>query len=109
MTHTHTADASDAQPTDHRGYEDDKAAYLTRLRRIEGQVRGIARMVEEDKYCIDVLTQISAVTKALQAVGLGLLDDHLAHCVVDAARTSPEAGAEKVAEASAAIARLVRS
>lgn len=93
----------------HPGYEDDKAAYLKRLRRVEGQVRGIARMVEEDKYCIDVLTQISAVTKALQAVGLGLLDDHLSHCVVDAARTSPEAGAEKVAEASAAIARLVRS
>ena len=91
------------------GYEDDKVAYLKRLRRIEGQVRGIARMVEEDKYCIDVLTQISAVTKALQAVGLGLLEDHMSHCVVDAARTSPEAGAEKVAEASAAIARLVRS
>jgi DNA-binding FrmR family transcriptional regulator len=66
-------------------------------------------MVEDDKYCIDVLTQISAVTKALQAVGLGLLDDHMAHCVVDAARTSPEEGAAKVAEASAAIARLVRS
>ncbi|GAB2989356.1 metal-sensitive transcriptional regulator [Actinotalea caeni] len=92
-----------------RGYSADKVAVLKRLRRVEGQVRGVARMVEDDAYCIDVLTQISAVTKALQAVGLGLLDDHLSHCVVDAARTSPEAGAEKVAEASAAIARLVRS
>jgi len=100
---------TDHQHSASRGYEDDKAAYLKRLRRVEGQVRGIARMVEEDKYCIDVLTQISAVTKALQAVGLGLLDDHMAHCVVDAARTSPEDGAAKVAEASAAIARLVRS
>lgn len=103
--HDHAAHEHTAQP----GYEDDKIAYLKRLRRIEGQVRGIARMVEQDTYCIDVLTQISAVTKALQAVGLGLLDDHLSHCVVDAARSSPETGAEKVAEASAAIARLVRS
>jgi len=91
------------------GYTPEKDAYLKRMRRIEGQVRGIARMVEEDVYCIDVLTQISAVTKALQAVGLGLLEDHLGHCVVDAARTSHEAGEEKVKEASAAIARLVRS
>ncbi|HLV55814.1 MAG TPA: metal-sensitive transcriptional regulator [Actinotalea caeni] len=92
-----------------RGYSADKVAVLKRLRRVEGQVRGVARMVEDDAYCIDVLTQISAITKALQAVGLGLLDDHMAHCVVDAARKSPEEGAEKVAEASAAIARLVRS
>ncbi|MBK5248143.1 MAG: metal-sensitive transcriptional regulator [Actinomycetales bacterium] len=91
------------------GYDDDKEAYLKRLRRVEGQVRGIARMVEKDTYCIDVLTQISAVTKALQAVGLGLLEDHLSHCVVDAARASHEQGEEKVKEASAAIARLVRS
>lgn len=91
------------------GYAPDKAAYVKRMRRIEGQVRGIARMIEEDTYCIDVLTQISAVTKALQAVGLGLLEDHMSHCVADAARTSPEAGEEKVKEASAAIARLVRS
>ncbi|SEE72046.1 metal-sensitive transcriptional regulator [Ruania alba] len=91
------------------GYVPEKDAYLKRLRRVEGQVRGIARMVENDTYCIDVLTQISAVTKALQAVGVGLMEDHLAHCVVDAARRSPEEGAEKVAEASAAIARLVRS
>ena len=102
-----TAHEDVAHPT--HGYTPDKDAYLKRLRRVEGQVRGIARMVDEDVYCIDVLTQISAVTKALQAVGLGLLEDHLSHCVIDAARISPEAGEEKVQEASAAIARLVRS
>ena len=91
------------------GYSADKDAYLKRLRRIEGQVRGIARMVDEDKYCIDILTQVSAVTKALQAVSLGLLEDHVSHCVVDAARESDEAAAAKVREASDAIARLVRS
>ena len=91
------------------GYTSAKDDYLKRLRRIEGQVRGIARMVEDDVYCIDVLTQISAVTKALQAVSIGLVEDHLGHCVVDAARRSPEEGAEKVKEASDAIARLVRS
>ena len=92
-----------------RGYASDKAAYRTRLKRIEGQVRGIARMVEEDTYCIDVLTQVSAVTKALQAVALGLLDDHLSHCVREAAaRGGPEADA-KLHEAAEAIARLVRS
>ncbi|MCC2309207.1 metal-sensitive transcriptional regulator [Cellulomonas chengniuliangii] len=91
------------------GYIQDKDDYLKRLRRIEGQVRGIARMVEDDTYCIDVLTQIAAVTKALQAVSIGLVEDHLGHCVVDAARESPEAGAAKVREASDAIARLVRS
>lgn len=91
------------------GYTSDKDAYLKRMRRIEGQVRGIARMIDEDTYCIDVLTQIAAVTKALQAVSIGLVEDHLNHCVVDAARTSPEDGAMKVKEASEAIARLVRS
>lgn len=91
------------------GYTGTKEDYLRRLRRVEGQVRGIARMVEEDEYCIDVLTQVSAVTKALQAVSLGLLEDHIAHCVVDAARDSDEVADEKVQEASAAIARLVRS
>jgi DNA-binding FrmR family transcriptional regulator len=91
------------------GYEESKQAYLTRLRRVEGQVRGIHRMVDEDVYCIDILTQISAVTKALHAVGLGLLEDHLGHCVVSAARESDEAAAEKVREASAAIARLLTS
>ena len=86
-----------------------REANLKRLRRIEGQVRGISRMVDEDVYCIDVLTQISAATKALQAVALGLVEDHIGHCVVDAARESDEAAQAKVAEASAAIARLVRS
>src|SRR5436305_13910277 len=91
------------------GYTDDKEAVLKRLRRIEGQVRGLQRMVDEDTYCIDVLTQISAATKALESVALELLDDHLAHCVREAvASGEPEADA-KVAEASAAIARLVRS
>lgn len=91
------------------GYAADKDAYLKRLKRIEGQVRGIARMVEEDTYCIDILTQVSAATKALQAVSLGLLEDHIGHCVVDAARESDAAAQDKVREASDAIARLVRS
>ena len=91
------------------GYTGSKDDYLKRLRRIEGQVRGVARMVEEDVYCIDVLTQISAATKALQAVALGLVEGHLGHCVVNAARSSQEEGAEKVREAADAIARLVRS
>lgn len=91
------------------GYSGTKDDYLKRLARIEGQVRGISRMVDEDTYCIDVLTQVAAVTKALQAVSLGLLEDHIGHCVVDAARESDEAAAAKVREASDAIARLVRS
>lgn len=91
------------------GYTGTKDEYLKRLRRIEGQVRGIQRMVEEDTYCIDVLTQVSAVTKALQTVSLGLLEDHVGHCVVDAARESDEAAQQKVREAADAIARLVRS
>lgn len=91
------------------GYHDEKAAHLRRLRRIEGQVRGLQRLVESDTYCIDVLTQVSATTKALQAVALGLLEEHLAHCVADAARKGGAEADEKVQEASAAIARLVRS
>jgi CsoR family transcriptional regulator, copper-sensing transcriptional repressor len=91
------------------GYTDDKDAYLKRLRRIEGQVRGIARMIEDDKYCIDVLTQVSAATKALEAVALGLLDEHLKHCVTEAVAEGGAVADRKVAEASAAIARLVRS
>jgi DNA-binding FrmR family transcriptional regulator len=92
-----------------RGYTQDKDAYLKRLRRIEGQVRGLQRMVDEDVYCVDVLTQVSAVTRALQAVALGLLEDHLGHCVTEAVeRGGPEAE-EKVREAAAAISRLVRS
>ena len=91
------------------GYTDKKDDYLKRLSRIEGQVRGIARMVDEDVYCIDILTQVSAVTKALQAVSIGLVEDHLGHCVLNAARSSQEEGEEKVREAADAIARLVRS
>jgi CsoR family transcriptional regulator, copper-sensing transcriptional repressor len=92
-----------------RGYTEDKDAYLKRLRRIEGQVRGLQRMVDEDVYCIDVLTQVSAVTRALQAVALGLLEDHLGHCVAHAVEHGgPEAEA-KVKEAAAAVSRLVKS
>ena len=91
------------------GYISNKDDYLKRLRRIEGQARGLQRMVEEEKYCIDILTQVSAITSALESVALGLLDDHLHHCVLDAAATGgPEAEA-KLKEASDAIARLVRS
>jgi CsoR family transcriptional regulator, copper-sensing transcriptional repressor len=90
-------------------YSTDKDAYLKRLRRIEGQVRGLARMVEEDKYCIDILTQVSAATKALQSFSLELLDEHLATCVVQAAQAGGEEADLKVREASDAIARLVRS
>ena len=91
------------------GYTGDKEEYLRRLRRIEGQARGLQRMVEDEKYCIDILTQVSAMTSALQSVALGLLNDHLSHCVVEAARAGgPEADA-KVKEAADAIARLVRS
>ncbi len=92
-----------------RGYSEDRQAILKRLRRIEGQVRGLQRMVDEDAYCIDVLTQISAATRALESVALELLDDHLGHCVREAiAGGGPDAD-DKVAEASAAIARLVRA
>jgi DNA-binding FrmR family transcriptional regulator len=91
------------------GYSATKADYLQRLRRIEGQVRGLQRMIEDDKYCIDILTQVSAVTRALQSVSLGLIEDHMASCMVEAARSGgPEADA-KVREAADAIARLVRS
>jgi DNA-binding FrmR family transcriptional regulator len=91
------------------GYAGNKDDHLRRLRRIEGQVRGIARMIEDDKYCIDVLTQVSAATHALQNVALGLLEEHMGSCVVDAAKAGDDQAAEKVQEASAAIARLVRS
>jgi DNA-binding FrmR family transcriptional regulator len=92
-----------------RGYTQDKDDYLKRLRRIEGQIRGIARMVEQDDYCIDILTQVSAATKALQAVALGLMDEHLKHCVREAVAQGGQVADDKVAEASAAVARLVRS
>jgi CsoR family transcriptional regulator, copper-sensing transcriptional repressor len=91
------------------GYVQNKDAVLRRLRRIEGQVRGLQRMVDDEAYCIDVLTQVSAATKALQAVALELLEDHLSHCVADAARQGGSAADAKVKEASDAIARLVRS
>ena len=92
-----------------RGYTDDKAAVLKRLRRIEGQLRGLQRMVDEDQYCIDILTQISAATSALRAVAVELLEDHLGHCVTHAIETGgPEAQA-KIREAAAAVERLVKS
>jgi DNA-binding FrmR family transcriptional regulator len=91
------------------GYTPDKEDYLKRLRRIEGQVRGLARMVEDDKYCIDILTQVSATTRALQSVALGLLEDHLGHCVTQAAAEGGDLADAKVREASEAIARLVKS
>ena len=92
-----------------RGYADNVDAHVRRLRRIEGQVRGIQRMIEEDAYCIDVLTQVSAATKALESLAISLLDEHLRHCVTQAIQTGGDAAEEKVAEASSAIARLVRS
>lgn len=91
------------------GYSISREDYLRRLRRIEGQVRGLQNMIEADTYCIDVLTQIASVTKALQSVGLGLLDEHIRHCVREAAEESVEAGDAKVEEAVAAVARLLRS
>ncbi len=100
------AGAADHSP---HGYISDKERYLARLKRIEGQARGIHRMVEEEKYCIDILTQVSAATKALQALALSLLDDHMAHCLVDAARQGGAEQEQKLKEASEAIARLVKS
>ncbi|MBO0770027.1 MAG: metal-sensitive transcriptional regulator [Actinobacteria bacterium] len=91
------------------GYSEHRDEYLKRLRRIEGQVRGLQRMIEQDKYCIDILTQVSATTRALQSVALGLLDEHLSHCVTDAVAEGGDTAAVKVREASDAIARLVRS
>jgi CsoR family transcriptional regulator, copper-sensing transcriptional repressor len=91
------------------GYTPAKEDYLARLRRIEGQIRGLQSMVEDDKYCIDILTQVSAATRALQSVALGLLEDHLGHCVAHAAAEGGEVAEAKVREASDAIARLVKS
>ncbi len=95
--------------TSAHGYTARKDSHLKRLRRIEGQVRGLQRMVEEDKYCIDILTQVSAATKALQSFSLELLDEHLGHCVRQAVESGGPGADEKVREASDAIARLVRS
>ena len=91
------------------GYIHDKERFLARMKRIEGQARGIGRMIEEDKYCIDILTQISALTSAMEGVGLALLDEHLRHCVVDAAKDGGPEADEKLKETSDAIARLVKS
>jgi DNA-binding FrmR family transcriptional regulator len=91
------------------GYTYTKDEFSARLNRIEGQVRGLQRMIREDAYCIDVLTQISSVTKALQGVGMGLVDEHLRHCVRDAMTQGDDAGDAKIDEATAAIARLLRS
>lgn len=91
------------------GYSSSTDRYLARLRRIEGQVRGLQRMVSEGEYCIDILTQMSAVQSALHSVALGLLEDHMNHCVINAAKESDEAGREKIEEAAKAIARLVKS
>jgi DNA-binding FrmR family transcriptional regulator len=94
---------------DMAGYSMSKDDLQKRLRRIEGQVRGLQRMIDEDTYCIDVLTQVSATTSALQSVAIGLLDEHLRHCVSEAVAAGGPEGAAKVAEATAAISRLVRS
>jgi DNA-binding FrmR family transcriptional regulator len=99
----------DGTPHASHGYISRKDDYLKRLRRIEGQARGLQRMVEDEKYCIDILTQVSAMTSALQSVALGLLEEHMSHCVVAAAQAGGPEAEEKVREASAAIARLVRS
>jgi len=106
MTTTEDAAQTAATPV---GYMQRKEDYLRRLRRIEGQARGLQRMVDEEKYCIDILTQVSAMTRALQNVALGLVEEHLAHCVADAVATGGPEGDAKVREASEAIARLVRS
>jgi CsoR family transcriptional regulator, copper-sensing transcriptional repressor len=98
-------DAKTVQP----GYRDDKDAHLRRLRRIEGQVRGLQRMVEQDKYCIDVLTQVAAATRALESFALSLLEQHLGHCVADAVSAGGQEADRKVKEAADAVARLVRS
>ena len=91
------------------GYDANKDDLQKRLRRVEGQVRGIARMVDEDKYCIDILTQVSAATKALETVALSLLADHLSLCVAEASAEGGQVAADKIREANDAIARLVRS
>ena len=98
-----------SEPHAHHGYIGDKTRYQQRMKRIEGQARGIAKMIDEEQYCIDILTQISALTRALQGVATGLLDDHLKHCVLDAAKLGDEAAHAKIQEATDAITRLVRS
>ncbi len=109
MTETIESPAHHPAPAPPHGYTARKDAHLKRLRRIEGQVRGLQRMIDEDNDFFDILTQVSAATRALQAFSLELLDEHLGHCVLHAAEHGGTEAAEKVAEASAAIARLVRS
>lgn len=111
MTEEHDSHSSHqhGQPQAGHGYLGQKDEYLRRLRRIEGQARGLQRMVDEEQYCIDILTQVSAMTKALEGFALAMLDEHLSHCVVRAAQAGGEEADEKIREASAAIARLVRS
>lgn len=109
MTQPSDTDHCRTSGSGHHGYITDKDRYLKRLKRIEGQARGISKMIEEERYCIDILTQTDALTKALQGVALALLDDHLRHCVRDAAAAGGPAADAKLTEASEAIARLVRS
>ena len=90
------------------GYSIHRDDYIKRLRLIEGQTRGLARMIENGDYCIDVLTQISSTTSALRSVGLGLLDEHLRTCVRDAAESDPDGGDSRITEAVSAVERLLR-
>ena len=107
---TDTATDSTGTAAHQHGYISDKDRYLQRMKRIEGQARGIAKMIDDEKYCIDILTQVSALTRALHGVATGLLDDHLKHCVLDAAKQGDDdAALAKIQEASDAINRLVRS
>lgn len=113
MSTAHTTPES-APRDDHasaggHGYVSDKSRYLARLKRIEGQTRGIHRMIDEDQYCIDILTQISAVNSALENVALALLEDHLNHCVAHAAEGGGAVAEEKLTEAAKAIRRMVKS
>ncbi len=109
ITNPGHASTADPEPgTGPHGYADHKSDHLARLHKVEGQVRGITRMVNDDRYCIDVLIQISAVNRALQEVALGLLDDHVRHCVTDAARSDPEAGEAKLDELALALRRTLR-
>lgn len=105
-----SCDCTDAMHEDQpgHGYLSDKKRYIARLKRIEGQVRGVQRMVEEEQYCIDILTQVAALQSALKGVSLALLDDHMQHCVLNAAQAGGAEAEEKLAEASAAIARMVK-
>ena len=105
----HLSHQPDCHHESGHGYLDHKSDYLARLKRIEGQVRGLHRMVDEEQYCIDILTQVAATTKALESVALAMLEEHLSHCVVRAARTGGEEAQARIAEAAAAVTRLVRS